>query len=418
MAGTAVEVFISYSHKDEDLRQELDAHLKILERQGYISTWHDRKILPGAAWDDEISTYLEQADLILLLVSAPFLASDYCWNVEISRAIERHEAGEAIVVPIILRPVDWEEAPFSKLQAMPKNAQPVVTWTPQDLAFSDITKGLRQRAKQLIANRQKTSKQPATDDFVETLGNGVTLEMVKILSGRFWMGSPNGEEGRSDDEDPLHSVTVPEFWLGKYPVTQAQWSEVAALPKISHDLPPFPSYFKGSQRPVESISWYEAVEFCQRLSQATERTYRLPSEAEWEYACRARTTTPFHFGETIMTDQANYNGDYTYGSGPKGKYRRQTTDIGSFPPNAFGIYDMHGNVLEWCQDVWRENYEGAPIDGSAWVIGNNDKYKIIRGGSWNYPPRDCRSAYRGYYLPGNRSFVIGFRVYCSAPRTL
>ncbi|WP_346290631.1 SUMF1/EgtB/PvdO family nonheme iron enzyme [Sphaerothrix gracilis] len=418
MAGTAVEVFISYSHKDEDLRQELDAHLKILERQGYISTWHDRKILPGDEWDNEISTYLEQADLILLLVSAPFLASDYCWNVEISRAIERHEAGEAIVVPIIMRPVDWEEAPFSKLQAMPKNAQPVVTWMPQDSAFSDITKGLRQRAKQLIAARQKTSKQPATDDFIETLGNGVTLEMVKVPSGRFWMGSPDGEEERSDDEGPLHSVTVPAFWLGKYPVTQAQWSEVAALPKISHDLLPFPSRFKGSQRPVESISWHEAVEFCQRLSQITGRTYRLPSEAEWEYACRARTTTPFYFGETITTEQANYDGNYTYGSGPKGKYRQQTTDVGSFPPNAFGLYDMHGNVREWCHDVWHSSYEGAPIDGSAWIKGGKQDLRIARGGSWDLYPRYCRSAYRNFDLPGSRFNYGGFRVVCSAPGTL
>ena len=143
MASTAIEVFISYSHKDEDLRQELDAHLKMLERQGYISAWHDRKIVPGAEWDHEISTNLEKADLILLLVSANCLNSDYCWNIEIDRAIQRHEEADAVVVPIILKPVDWAEAPFSKLQAMPKNAQPVVTWQPRDLAFADITKGLR-----------------------------------------------------------------------------------------------------------------------------------------------------------------------------------------------------------------------------------------------------------------------------------
>jgi formylglycine-generating enzyme required for sulfatase activity len=124
------------------------------------------------------------------------------------------------------------------------------------------------------------------------------------------------------------------------------------------------------------------------LSKATGREYRLPSEAEWEYACRAGTTTPFHFGETITTDLANYNGNYTYGSGSKGQYRKQTTDVGSFPANAFGLHDMHGNVWEWCQDTWHENYNGAPTDGSAWVDENaNQNRMILRGGSWYNNPR-------------------------------
>jgi formylglycine-generating enzyme required for sulfatase activity len=150
----------------------------------------------------------------------------------------------------------------------------------------------------------------------------------------------------------------------------------------------------------------------------TGRTYRLPSEAEWEYSCRAGTTTPFHFGPTITTDLANYNGNYTYGAGPKGIYREETTEVGSFPPNVFGLYDVHGNVYEWCQDVWHDNYEGAPTDGSAWIEGGNQERRVCRGGSWFDGPRFCRSAYRLNVTPANRYYDIGFRVVCAGAAAL
>jgi formylglycine-generating enzyme required for sulfatase activity len=210
--------------------------------------------------------------------------------------------------------------------------------------------------------------------FAEDLGNSVSLEMIAIPGGTFTMGSPTNEPERTSDESPQHSVTVPAFYLGKYPITQAQWQAIMGSN---------PSRFQGANRPVESIFWNEAIEFCQKLSQATDRAYRLPSEAEWEYGCRAGTTTPFYFGETITTDLANYNGEYTYGSAPKGQYRKQTTKVGSFPPNAFGLYDLHGNVWEWCQDTWHENYKGAPTNGSAWVSENDNDYRVLRGGSWS-----------------------------------
>jgi formylglycine-generating enzyme required for sulfatase activity/predicted Ser/Thr protein kinase len=246
--------------------------------------------------------------------------------------------------------------------------------------------------------------------FQEDLGNGVTLDMVEIPGGRFNMGSPASEAGRSSDESPQHQVTLSPFLMGKFTVTQAQWEAVASLPKVERDLKPDPSRFKGKNRPVERISWYDAVEFCARLSQKTGKTYRLPSEAEWEYACRAETTTPFHFGATITTDLANYNGNVTYGSAPKGKYRETTTDVGTFPPNAFGLYDMHGNVWEWCADVWHENYNGAPVNGSVWSAGGDNSRRILRGGSWDGSPRYCRSARR---LNNSRVIffnLIGFRV--------
>ena len=205
----------------------------------------------------------------------------------------------------------------------------------------------------IVNRRQESARQK-----IEDLGDGIELEMVKIPGGRFLMGSPDTEAGRIDREGPQHYVDVPEFLMGKYVVTQGQWKAIASRTdlKVKLDLELDPSSFKEPykdidrwNRPVEQVNWFEAVEFCERLSKLTGRNYRLPSEAEWEYACRAGTTTPFHFGETINTELANYRGtDYkernwsgSYGDGPKGEYREQTTPVGQFPANAFGLYDMH-----------------------------------------------------------------------------
>ncbi len=234
--------------------------------------------------------------------------------------------------------------------------------------------------------------------LAENLGNGVSLEMVSIPGGSFMMGSPEDEEGRNDYESPQHRVNVPAFFLGKHPVTQAQYEAV---------MGENPSGFPGAKRPVETVSWNQATEFCRRLSQKTGKIYRLPSEAEWEYACRAGTTTAFHFGPTITTDLANYWGTSTYASEPEGVYRQKTTDVGSFPPNAFGLYDMHGNVSEWCQDVWHFNYNGAPSDGSAWESGGDSSRRPLRGGSWGNYPGYCRSAYR--FWDDAEGYVDAFR---------
>jgi formylglycine-generating enzyme required for sulfatase activity len=655
-------------------------------------------------WANQIDDNLNKADIILLLISPDFVASDYCSNIELSQAIRRHEAGEAIVVPVILEPCDWTWLPFSKFQAFPKDAKAITTWINQNEAFLDVAAGIRKVAQELFAKRQQQAEQkqliraqylqkveevlsdgeisiverdtldelqetlgltpeeakeieahayepfskykeslnkyqqtlnrliergyyPFSEEiekdlknrqrdlgikpedaariskpilaqaeldeqvkkqklaeaestqelelqrqqqqqeyaakleryrqefskaveaeyplhpaalenlktfqhqlelkdedveaivspilavkqaeydrqqaeqaaqrdrpsfspkptqtvtpkptetissqtfefptakltivqkqgwlgskntveishgkgraeyFAENLGSGVTLEMVKIPAGEFLMGAATGEASSGDDERPQHRVNVPEFWMGKFAVTQEQWNRVAGLSKVKLDLNSDPSSFKGAKRPVEQVSWDEAVEFCARLngfvearlSRKTGKLYRLPTEAEWEYACRAGTTTPFHFGETITPDLVNFDGNSTYGNTSKGEYRGQTTGVGSFPANAFGLFDMHGNVWEWCADQWYGSYANKPEQlkqngAIAWteettgVAPKSDEteYRLLRGGSWYDYPGNCRSANRGRLARDYRSSIIGFRVVCSVSRT-
>ncbi|MEG5082915.1 bifunctional serine/threonine-protein kinase/formylglycine-generating enzyme family protein [Microcoleus sp. AT8-B4] len=232
-----------------------------------------------------------------------------------------------------------------------------------------------------IANRRQGKAQA----FIENIGNGISLDMVAIPGGSFVMGSPDTEAGRSSYEGPQRTVNIPAFFMGKYEITQEQYQAVMGNN---------PSEFKGAKLPVEKVSWNDAVEFCKRLSQKTGKTYRLPSQAEWEYACRAGTKTPFYFGETITPDLVNYNGNNPYAGASKGLYRTQTTDVGNFSPNAFGLYDMHGNVWEWCSHP------------------DNDRSdrRVRCGGSWNDTAVNCRSAYRLSNLAGDRYSDIGFRV--------
>lgn len=260
--------------------------------------------------------------------------------------------------------------------------------------------------KQPVASTPLTANQ----SFQEMLINNVGLDMVYIPGGSFRMGSPEDEEGRYDNEGPQHKVTVQPFYLGKYPVTQAQWRAVATLSQMDRKLNLSPSYFESDDCPVEGVSWDDAIEFCNMLSLYSRKEYRLPSEAEWEYACRAGTTTPFSFGNTLTKDQANF--DRTIG---------KTTPVGQYPANAFGLYDMHGNVLEWCEDSWHKSYKGAPTDGSIWTdnsawIDGSPNNRLLRGGSWFSSPRYCRSAARIYRPRDFRSLYFGFRVCCVPPR--
>jgi formylglycine-generating enzyme required for sulfatase activity len=257
------------------------------------------------------------------------------------------------------------------------------------------------------------------------------------------MGSPPEEPDRFDAEGPQRLVQLQGFFLGQTPVTQAQWRAVAQWQprdgeRWGQELQANPSRFQAKdaddeqresfgafrllegetstdQRPVEQVSWHDAMEFCNRLSQRFGRRYTLPSEAQWEYACRAGTTTPLHFGDTIMPKLANYNASVSYGDGPTGEYRRQTTAVASFPANDWGLYDMHGNVWEWCADHWHDSYERASENDRPRIDETADKNRsrLLRGGSWNNYPRNCRSANRsGDLLPDDCGYLVGFRVCC------
>jgi len=216
------------------------------------------------------------------------------------------------------------------------------------------------------------------------------------------MGAPRTEKDSNDDERPQHQVTVQPFYMGKYPVTQAQWQKI---------MKNNPSHFKGEQRPVENISWNNTQEFLGKLNAVVKTNgrsslrFRLPTEAEWEYACRAGTQTAYSFG-----DGHDQLGDYAWFNGNSNK---QTHSVGEKWPNAFGLYDMHGNVWEWCQDTYHENYTGAPVDGNAWGSSDDNKRKVLRGGAWFYDPNYCRSAFRFWYMPDVQYLTFGFRIVSS-----
>jgi formylglycine-generating enzyme required for sulfatase activity len=269
------------------------------------------------------------------------------------------------------------------------------------------TSSLRRKDGRWQVDHQEVRVQACDVD----LGEGESLRLIQIPAGDFLMGSPASEPERSADEGPQHRVRLASLLLGQTPVTQGQWGVVARWPKLELVLKPDPSGFKGARRPVEQVSWEQALEFCRRLSQRTGLPFTLPSEAQWEYACRAGSTTPFAFGATIAPELANYDATISYAEGPRGRWPEETTDVATFPTNAWGLHDMHGNVWEWCLDTWHGSYEGAPPDGNPWLTGTSSS-KLLRGGSWVYYPGDCRSAYRSLDQPGSANLAVGFRVVC------
>jgi formylglycine-generating enzyme required for sulfatase activity len=350
------------------------------------------------------------------------------------KRINNQEAEAKRIEADRLKRINNQEAEAKRIEADRRAAQATEAqkeqeerdrWYSQTYTYTVIT--LDQRGN--ITQREEASNK----GFIET-ACGLNLEFVRIPTGEFMMGSPDNEAERSSNESPVHRVSLPEYFLSRTTVTQAQWEAVANLDQISLELKTNPSNFKNPNHPVERVSWKECIEFCLRLSQATGKAYRLPSEAEWEYACRAGTTTPFHFGATLSPAIANYDGNHTYGNGQKGTYRQTTIPVKSLKaPNAWGLYHMHGNVWEWCMDDWHGNYNGAPTDGSAWLendnhshSGSHEQYlkavlnsvnsnKLLRGGSWYSSPQLCRSAYRFRHTRDLQGNGIGFRLFL--PRT-
>ncbi len=235
------------------------------------------------------------------------------------------------------------------------------------------------------------------------------LRMVQIPAGEFMMGSPPTEAQRQEQEGPQRLIQVPSFYMGAFAITQRQYEAVVGEN---------PSYFTddqgkdGANLPVEQVTWQDADAFCKQLSELTGRTYRLPSEAEWEYACRAGTTTSYCFGEKVTTEIANFFADFSFTENYEENYRNTPVATDSFWPNGFGLYNMHGNVFEWCADDYHESYQGAPSDAKQWMSGNAQASKVMRGGSWFNDTPYCRSASRDKNSQTGRSNSFGFRVVC------
>jgi len=265
-------------------------------------------------------------------------------------------------------------------------------------------------AQKTVANVATKGGDPVAGTACEFHG----ISFVWIPAGEFLMGGPYDEIGRDSDEGPVHKVAFKSgFWMGECTVTQKQWWNVmGSYPSEWQEVEVIdssPGEWKGDNLPVIMVSWNAAQDFLKRLNQQSGQSFRLPSEAEWEYACRAGTTGPFSFDLPITTDKANYDGGFSYVGSPEGEFRDRPLPVRSFQPNPWGLYQMHGNVSEWVQDAWHQNYEGAPKDGSAWLLGN-DNMRVLRGGSWRDSPGFLRSALRYGNPVNDRSSHIGFRL--------
>ncbi len=461
MKKSDIQIFLAHASEDKPAVLALHERLK---QAGY-KPWLDKKdLIPGQNWRSVIPKAIADSQLFIACLSQRSIAKQGFVQREFKMALNQYAdrpPNSIYLIPLRLDECDipdlrqeeyglnlrdlhwldyWEEDGFEQLERAityqfklepeePKQPvivpeepkQPVIVTPPLSVFNFEVVR-VNAKGEQI----KKESKQ--SQYFSEDLGNDITLEMVAIPGGTFLMGTEDEEIERLvkkfnwdgfRSERPQHRVTVSSFYMGRYPITQAQWKAIAATAKIDIDLETNPSRFKGDELPVERVNWYQATEFCKRLSRETKREYRLPSEAEWEYACRAGTTTPFYFGETITGELANYRSRETYADEYKGEYRQQTTPVGQFPPNAFGLYDMHGNVWEWCADTWHDNYDGAPTDGSAWIENGDDNRSPPRGGCWYGDPLFCRSAFRDFNLPRvNNDDDLGFRVVCGAGRTL
>ena len=272
------------------------------------------------------------------------------------------------------------------------------------------------------------SEEPESDGEkreIKVITNSIGIKLARIPAGKFVMGSP-GDEAERNSEELSHEVVISRpFYIGVYEVTQHEFDKVVITEKRKPKAVFHPDNGGSPDHPMENVEWKRAIAFCNALSdqpkeRSAGRKYRLPTEAEWEYACRAGSQTAFHFGDALSSSQANFNGNYPHGDGAKGPYLRKTAKIGSYKPNAFGLFDMHGNVSEWCadwydRDYYRDSPEEDPLGPPVGVLKtefDGDFYVTVRGGCWLDDARACRSACRFYSMPADPYRLIGFRVVC------
>ncbi len=390
------DIFIGYSRTDSTIARQLT---DCLEAEGW-TVYLDVQTPIGRRWHQEIEHQLHAAKAVVALWSARSRDSDY--------VLEEAEYGKRhhILFPAFIEAVDFPYG-FSRIQTAD-----MVGWNGEP-GHPGLVLLLAALRGHLGVKTPPTSPFIPGSSFRDKLKiGGEGPAMLVILPGRFLMGSPTNEPERFGDEGPQHEVIIKTpFALGLSAVTFADYDLFCR--NTSRGLPSDLGWGRDN-RPVINVSWNDAQAYCAWLNQQTGCGYRLPSEAEWEYACRAGTATPFSFGSNISPQQVNYDANYPYAGGIKGQYRQQTVPVQSLPPNAWGLYEMHGNVKEWVQDAWHGNYEGAPTDGSAWEQGSAGADdagagRVLRGGSWDRGARYCRSAYRFDFQPDNRYYSIGFR---------
>ena len=422
-AQNPLNTFIIYAREDKDALLELKKQLIPLERSRQIALWYDGEIVPGEEWEKAIKTRLETADIILLLLSSDFFASDYIEKEELRAALARHERAEAVVAPVIVRHCLWQEHPeIEKLQVLPDNAFPVYSkknWDSPDEAFANVAAGIVRIAKSKVeaaverqrqmeaeaeAEKQRKEEEARKKREEEEAMRNLMTDMVLVKGGVFIMGCKKAFLGQDRyrecraSEFPAHGVTVKDFYIGKYLVTQAQWRAVMGSN---------PSSNKGCDNcPVENVSWNDVQEFLKKLNTLTGQQFRLPSEAEWEYAARGGQQSKgyLYSGSNNLDDV----GWFDKNSGAK------THPVGQKKPNELGLFDMSGNVWEWCEDDWHSNYDGAPTDGRAWVDNDRGTDRLRRGGSWHRDPPHCRAIIRGSNALTNRYKDVGFRLAHSA----
>lgn len=398
------DIFLCYSRTDAAIANRL---VKRLQAEGW-SVFIDQNTHVGRRWHKEIERELHVARAVVVLWSAKSRDSDY--------VLEEAEYGKRkdILFPAFIEKVEFPYG-FGRIQTAD-----LIGWeNGEDHAgLTQLLIPLR-----LHLNGQDSISTPASEpmliavepkqiitpslpapgqtfrDKLKTGGEGPL--MMVIPAGRFLMGSPENESRGQNSERPQHEVQIEKpFAMGVYAVTFDDYDRFC---EITQRKKPDDEDWGRENRPVINVSWHDAQDYCVWLSEQTERNYRLPSEAEWEYACRAGSQTPYYTGTSINRDQANFDGNI-------GK----TTPVDNYPPNDFGLYDMHGNVWEWCQDKWHNNYKGAPDDESPWEKGESST-RVLRGGSWGSYPDYVRASDRFRGHPDNRSIRLGFRVLCSSP---
>jgi len=419
--------------KAEQERQKIEADAKAKAEQ-------EREV-PEKSRANEINTLLGKAEAAFAnnQLITPEQQSAYDYYLQVLVKDKQNLKVQEGLKKISDKYLGWaksaiEYSDYTKAREYLAKAKKVLPNNKEVLALQkQISRQIEQeRIKRMQGEKERESRMKTGTVFQDILKDGSKAPvMVVIPAGEFLMGSPKSEKNREKDEGPQRKVRIKKpFAIGKYEITKVQFQYFVEQTSYNTEAETGggcyywtgeevekdskrdwrnPGFDQTDQHPVACVSWNDVKKYIAWLNKNTEGNYRLPTEAEWEYVARAKTDTPFYFGETINTDQANYDGNYTYGNGLKGEYRGETISVGSFPVNEFGIFDMHGNVWEWTEDCYHDNYKNAPIDGSAWVSGECS-FRVLRGGSWFDTPWYLRSANRTGFYATYRIYDVGFRL--------